>query len=285
MEAMKEGEGAIRATPPVPQPGRALESVTRGSRTGRPARAGAAIALLAALAAAACTSDGRPSAGTPQTTSRQATALRTSAAPAAPTSGAARRTVIIEGTSLTAGLGLDPEEAYPALLQQKIDSAGLPFAVVNAGLSGETSAGALRRVAWLLQRPIDVFVLETGANDALRALDVDSTRAHIVAIIRAVRRANPAARICLVQMEAPPNLGPRYTTAFHAMYPAVAREEHVTLLPFLLQDVAARPELNQGDGLHPNLRGERMVAATLWRALAPLLRAEAASTGGAPPSG
>jgi acyl-CoA thioesterase I len=233
----------------------------------------AAAALSVVLAAIGCTGDGQPSAGTPQSTSRESAALRGPR----PAGVAERRTLLIVGTSLTAGLGLDPDQAYPALLQQKIDSAGLPFTVVNAGLSGETSAGALRRIDWLLQRPIDVFVLETGANDALRALDVDSTKAHIAKVIEAVRRADPSAAICVVQMEAPPNLGPQYTRAFHAMYPAVSRAEGATLLPFLLQDVAGHPSLNQSDGMHPNSEGERLVAATLWSSLAPVLRAKAAN--------
>jgi acyl-CoA thioesterase I len=194
---------------------------------------------------------------------------------ATPPAGAAH-TVLIVGTSLTAGLGLDPAESYPALLQQKIDSAGLPFTVRNAGLSGETSAGALRRLDWLLRGPIDVFVLETGANDGLRGLDADSLRANIEAVIRRVKQARPAARICLVQMEAPPNLGPSYTRSFHDVYPEVARAEDVTLLPFLLDGVAGRPELNQADATHPNARGERIVAATVWRGLEPVLRSVAA---------
>ena len=185
--------------------------------------------------------------------------------------------MLIMGTSLTAGLGLDPDQAYPALVQRAIDSAGFPFTVENAGLSGETSAGALRRVEWLLRGPVEVFVLETGANDALRGLDIDSTHANIVGIIRAVRQARPAARICLVQMEAPPNMGPAYDRAFHDMYPAIAKAEGVTLLPFLLQGVAGHPDLNQADGMHPNVRGERLVAANVWRGLAPVLRAAAAS--------
>lgn len=241
-----------------------------------PRRAACAVILTLIAAAASCTSDGRPSAGTPQSTTPTTPALASRDSGA----GAARPTVLILGTSLTAGLGLDPDDAYPALLQRKIDSAGLPFRVVNAGLSGETSAGALRRVPWLLRQPIDVLVLETGANDALRGLAVDSTRAHIVGIIRAVRQADPHAAICLVQMEAPPNLGPQYTRAFDAMYPAVAREEHVTLLPFLLQGVAGHPSLNQADGLHPNVEGERLVAATVWKGLAPVLRARAAGEPG-----
>jgi acyl-CoA thioesterase-1 len=184
----------------------------------------------------------------------------------------ARKTVLILGTSLTAGLGLDPDAAYPALLQRKIDSAGLHFDVVNDGLSGETSGGALRRVDWLLRGPVDVFVLETGANDALRGLNVDSTKANLIAIVRAVRVARPDARICLVAMEALPNMGPQYTAAFRAIYPAVARATGADLFPFLLAGVAGHAELNQADGIHPNVQGETIVAATMWKALAPVLR-------------
>ena len=187
-----------------------------------------------------------------------------------------RRTIVFVGTSLTAGLGLDPEQAYPALIAEKIDSAGLPYSVVNAGLSGETSAGALRRVDWLLRNtPADIIVLETGANDGLRALSVDSTRANIRAIIDRMKAARPAARLALVQMEAPPNLGADYTAAFRAMFPAVARETGVTLIPFLLEGVAGEARLNQGDGIHPNVAGERIVAENVWRALRPLLEQSA----------
>jgi acyl-CoA thioesterase-1 len=185
------------------------------------------------------------------------------------------------GTSLTAGLGLDPDSAYPARIQRKADSAGLAVQVVNAGVSGETSAGALRRIDWVLREPADVVVLETGANDGLRALQVDSTRANIERIVRRIKEKLPRARIVLVQMEAPPNLGPRYTTAFHAMFPAVARREGITLAPFLLQDVAGMPRLNQADGIHPNDAGERIVADHVWRAVEPVLRAAALDTASA----
>jgi acyl-CoA thioesterase-1 len=186
------------------------------------------------------------------------------------------------GTSLTAGYGLsDPGQAYPAVLQRRADSLGLGVRVVNAGLSGETSAGALRRVDWVLRGPVDAFVLETGANDGLRALDVDSTRANIVAAIRRVRSVRPGARIYLVQMEAPPNLGADYTRRFREMYPAVARAERVELLPFLLEKVAGRPALNQPDGVHPTAEGARQVAATLWPALEGLFRELDASGDGA----
>lgn len=183
-----------------------------------------------------------------------------------------RRTVLIVGTSLTAGLGLDPEDAYPALLQRRADSAGFAIEIVNAGVSGETSAGARRRIGWLLRQPVDLLVLETGANDGLRGLDIDSTRANLRAIIGEVRRAQPAARILLVQMEAPPNLGARYTSDFHAMYGDVARAEGIELLPFLLQGVAGRAGLNQADGIHPNEAGSKVVAATLWPRLEMVLR-------------
>ena len=187
--------------------------------------------------------------------------------------GAARPTVVFMGTSLTAGYGLDdPAQAYPALLQRRADSLGLAVRVVNAGLSGETSAGALRRVDWVLRGPVDAFVLETGANDGLRALDVDATRANVVAAIRRVRALRPTARIYLVQMEAPPNLGADYTARFRGLYPEVAKAEGVTLLPFLLAEVAGRPGLNQPDGIHPTAAGAERVASTLWPALEPLFR-------------
>jgi len=182
-----------------------------------------------------------------------------------------RRRVVVMGTSLTAGLGLDPADAYTTLLQHKADSAGLDVEIVNAGYSGETSAGALRRVDWLLRGPVDVFVLETGANDGLRGLDVDSTRQNIARIVARVRAARPAARVFLVQMEAPPNLGTKYTDQFRAMFPTVARESGATLLPFLLEGVAGGASLNQADGIHPNEAGARRVAANVWRGLAPAL--------------
>lgn len=180
--------------------------------------------------------------------------------------------VVLLGTSLTAGLGLPPEEAYPALLQRKADSAGFRVAIVNAGLSGETSAGALRRVAWVLEQPAALVVLEVGANDGLRGVQPDSTRENLVALIRAVRELRPEARIALVQMEAPTNLGREYTAAFRAAYPVAAQRTGVPLLPFLLEGVAGVAALNQADGIHPNAAGARRVADTMWRALLPLLR-------------
>jgi acyl-CoA thioesterase-1 len=185
---------------------------------------------------------------------------------------AASRRLVFVGTSLTAGLGLSPEQAYPALISAKLDSAGLRYTVVNAGVSGETSAGALRRIDWVLREPVDVLVLETGANDGLRALPVDSTRANIQAILERVKRERPGARVALVQMEAPPNLGSEYTSRFRAMFPSLATANGVTLVPFLLEGVAGRAELNQSDGIHPNVRGERIVAENVWRAIEPMLQ-------------
>ena len=193
---------------------------------------------------------------------------------ARPASGSAdgRPTLLIVGTSLTAGLGLDPESAYPAVLQRKVDSAGIRLRIVNAGFSGETSAGALRRLEWLLRDSASVVMIETGANDGLRGQDVDSTRATLRAIVRRVKSVLPGATILLAQMESPPNLGERYTTAFRAMFPTVAREEGAILVPFLLDGVAGDPKMNQGDGIHPNEMGARIVAENVFRAVLPVLR-------------
>lgn len=179
--------------------------------------------------------------------------------------------LLFVGTSLTAGLGLEPEEAYPALIARRIDSLGLPYRVDNAGYSGETSAGALRRIEWLIRQPVDVFVLETGANDGLRGLSVDSMRANVQAIIDRVRAASPNVRILLIGMEAPPNLGTRYTSEFRKVFPELAGRNGAVLLPFLLEGVAAVDSLNQGDGIHPNAAGSRRLAETVWSALRPLL--------------
>jgi len=187
---------------------------------------------------------------------------------------ARRRTVLFLGTSLTAGYGLEPDSAYPQQVQRKIDAVGLPYQTVNAGVSGETSAGLLRRLDWVLQRPADVIVVETGANDGLRGQPVAGTQATIRQILERIRRDRPATRVVLAQMEAPTNLGPRYTTAFRAMFPALAREHGATLLPFLLDGVAGQASLNQPDGIHPNYAGERIVTENVWRGLEAVLRAQ-----------
>jgi acyl-CoA thioesterase-1 len=177
------------------------------------------------------------------------------------------------GTSLTAGLGLDPDDAYPALIQKKLDSVGADYRVVNAGVSGESSAGALRRVDWVLSKPPAILVVETGANDGLRGQDPDSLRANIEQLLNRARALAPRATIVLAGMEALPNLGAAYARRFHDVYPTVARDFKVPLIPFLLSGVAGVDSLNQADGIHPNLRGERIVADNVWRVLGPLVEA------------
>lgn len=181
--------------------------------------------------------------------------------------------VVFLGTSLTAGLGLDPDSAYPALVERKADAAGRPITAVNAGVSGETSSGALRRLDWVLREPADWVIVETGANDGLRGQSPEALRQNLAEIVRRVRAAQPGARVALVQMEAPRNLGAAYVRRFHDVYGEVAREAGVPLLPFLLEGVAGVGALNQPDGVHPNEEGERRVAENVWRALAPLLAA------------
>jgi acyl-CoA thioesterase-1 len=193
--------------------------------------------------------------------------------PPLPAAGARGRVVFL-GTSLTAGYGLDPSQAYPALLQHKIDSAGLKFEVVNAGVSGETSAGARRRIDWLLRQPLSVLVIETGANDGLRGLDVDSLRANIQAIIDATRRQAPPPRIVLVGMRALPNFGLAYARRFRDVFPALAERNRLPLVPFLLEGVAGRDALNQADMMHPTAAGQERVAETVWPVLEKVLRGD-----------
>ena len=157
-------------------------------------------------------------------------------------------------------------------MQQKLDSAGLRYQVVNAGISGETSAALLRRMDWLLRQPFEVVVIETGANDGLRGIPVEAMEGNIQQIIDAVRRARPAAQIVLVQMEAPPNLGGTYTRRYREVFPQLAKRNGVLLMPFLLEGVAGIRSLNQADGIHPNEAGSRIVAENVWKALRPVLR-------------
>ena len=185
---------------------------------------------------------------------------------------AAQRTVLFLGTSLTAGLGLEPDSAYPQQIQRKIEARALPYQVVNAGVSGETSAGLLRRLEWVLQSPSAVIVVETGANDGLRGQAVEATKGTIGQILARIARERPEARVVLAQMEAPTNLGAEYTRAFHGMFPALAKVHGAILMPFLLDGVAGRAALNQGDGVHPNLEGERRVTENVWRTLEPMLK-------------
>ncbi len=187
------------------------------------------------------------------------------------TSDTAAPVVLFLGTSLTAGLGLPSDQAYPALIQSKIDSAGMDFRVLNAGVSGQTSAGGLRWIDWLLRQPVAVVVIELGANDMLRGQDVDAMRANLQEIIERTRAAQPEARIVIAGLQAPPNLGEPYTSEFAQTYIELARENDVALIPFLLDGVAAVSGLNQPDGIHPNAEGQMIVAENVWRVLGPVL--------------
>ena len=224
---------------------------------------GARAALL--LLALAC--------GAPKADSGARTSVRvesTTPAGAAATHTTSKPRVLFLGTSLTAGLGLDPDSSYPAVIQRLAAKAGFDVEVVNAGLSGETSAGALRRAEWLMSQPLAIVVIETGANDGLRGLLPDSTAANIAALIGRTRAAQPHAAIALVQMEAPTNLGPAYQKRFHAIFPAVAKSTGARLIPFLLEGVGGHPDLNQDDGIHPTAKGARLVAANVFSSLRPV---------------
>ena len=179
--------------------------------------------------------------------------------------------VLFFGTSLTAGYGLNPEQAFPALIEAKSRADRMPIKAVNAGLSGETTAGAVRRIDWVLRTPADLVVIEAGANDALRGLPTTAAKANLERLVTAVRQRQPQAKIALIQMEAPPNYGVSYTSSFRRIYSDVASKEGLPLLPFLLTGVAGIPRLNQADGVHPNVTGERIVADNVWKALKPLV--------------
>jgi acyl-CoA thioesterase-1 len=180
--------------------------------------------------------------------------------------------VVFLGNSLTAGLGVSPDSAFPAVVQRMIDSAGLDFRVVNAGVSGATSADGLQQVDWLLRQPADILVLELGGNDALRGLSVEAMENNLRGIIERFRARHPELPVVVAGMEAPPNLGPTYTAAFRAAFRDVARAEHAALIPFLLQDVGGIPSLNQPDHIHPTAPGHAIVARNVWRVLGPVLR-------------
>lgn len=181
------------------------------------------------------------------------------------------KTILFFGDSITAGYGLQTEQAFPALIQQKIDSLDLDYTTVNAGLSGETSAGGLRRVDWILQQEVDVFVLELGGNDGLRGIDPENTKQNLQGIIEKVQEKYPEAEIVLTGMQAPPNLGDIYTDEFRNVFYELAETNDVTFMPFILKEVAGNSELNQPDGIHPTAKGHQIVADNLWDVLQPLL--------------
>jgi acyl-CoA thioesterase-1 len=181
------------------------------------------------------------------------------------------KVILFFGDSLTAGYGLSPDQAFPALIEKKCTENAIPCKAINAGLSGETSAGGLSRIDWVLRQPIDVFVLELGANDGLRGLPLEQTRKNLQSIIDKVKARYPAVKIVIAGMMVPPNMGPDYSAAFSKIFPDLAKKNHATLIPFLLEDVAGHQDLNQDDGIHPNPEGHRIVAENVYRVLSPLL--------------
>jgi acyl-CoA thioesterase-1 len=183
-----------------------------------------------------------------------------------------RPVILFVGTSLTAGLGLaEPDQAFPSLIQARIDALAWPFRVVNAGVSGDTSAGGLRRMSWLLEEPVAVLVLELGANDGLRGLDVQELEDNLQEALDLTRARYPNAALVIAGMEAPTNMGPRYRDQFRAVFPRVATENDATLIPFLLEGVGGVVELNQDDRMHPTAAGHERIAETVWSVLEPLL--------------
>ena len=191
---------------------------------------------------------------------------------AEPPATSEKKTIVFLGDSLTAGLGVQPSEAFPALIGDKIRAAGLPFEIQNAGLSGDTSAGALRRTDWMLQRPIDVLVVALGGNDGLRGLPVKSLKANLQAIIDKAKAKNPDVKIVVAGMQIPPNMGAGYAEDFVKVYAELARENNAVLIPFLLEGVGGNRDLNQPDLIHPTAAGHRIIADLVWRTLEPILR-------------
>ncbi|GAB4021088.1 arylesterase [Spirosoma koreense] len=191
-----------------------------------------------------------------------------------PTQSGKKQIVLFYGNSLTAGYGVEPAQAFPALIGEKIDSAGLNYQVVNAGLSGETTAGGKSRISWVMRQPVAVFVLELGGNDGLRGLPLSATRQNLQAIMDTVRRKSPQATIVLAGMQIPPNMGTTYTKEFRSLFKELADKNNVLLIPFLLEGVGGIPKLNQPDGIHPTPAGHKIVANTVWNVLRPVLKKE-----------
>jgi acyl-CoA thioesterase I len=178
-----------------------------------------------------------------------------------------KKTILFFGNSLTAGYGLEPAQAFPALIQQRLDSLGLPYRAINAGLSGETTAGGKSRIDWLLRQKVDIFVLELGGNDGLRGIDLKETRRNLQDIIDRVKAKYPDVKIVLAGMQIPPNMGPQYAAEFQDIYQDLAKKNNTALIPFLLEGVGGIPKLNLPDGIHPTPEGHRMVMENVWKVL------------------
>jgi acyl-CoA thioesterase-1 len=181
------------------------------------------------------------------------------------------KTIVFYGNSLTAGYGVDPSESFPSRVQDKIDSLQLPYKVINAGLSGETTAGGKSRIDWILRQPVNIFVLELGGNDGLRGIPIEETSKNLQAIIDRVREKYPEAKIILAGMQVPPNMGRNYATQFKVVFEQLAQKNKVELIPFLLENVGGISTLNQADGIHPNVQGHRIVAENVWKVLQQML--------------
>ena len=180
--------------------------------------------------------------------------------------------ILFFGNSLTAGYGLeDPDEAFPSVIQQKLDSLKLPYKAINAGLSGETTAGGVNRINWLLKQPIDIFVLELGANDGLRGMPVSQTKKNLQLILDAVKAKYPNAKRVLLGMEIPPNLGGKYAAEFRVIFREIAQKNNIPFVPFMLNGVAGNPQLNLQDGIHPTSEGYKIVANNVWEVLKDVL--------------
>ena len=183
------------------------------------------------------------------------------------------KTILCFGDSITAGYGLeDSANAFPALLQQKVDSLDLHYTVVNSGVSGETTAGGKSRIDWVIKQPVSVFILELGANDGLRGVPLSETRSNLQGIIDIVREKSPETTIILAGMQLPPNMGQDYSTEFRQLYIDVAKKNNLEFIPFILKDVGGIAALNQGDGIHPNVEGHKILANTVWEVLEPLIK-------------
>lgn len=178
-----------------------------------------------------------------------------------------KKYIVFFGNSLTAGYGVDPSEAFPAVIQQKIDSAKLPYKVINAGLSGETSAGGKSRIGWILRQPVDDFVLELGGNDGLRGIPISETAKNLQAILDSVKEKYSSATVILAGMQIPPSMGNKYASAFRELFRQLANKNKILLIPFILEGVGGVPELNQRDGIHPTAKGHIIVAETVWKVL------------------
>ena len=182
------------------------------------------------------------------------------------------KTILCFGDSITAGMGLDDsKDAFPAVIQKKIDSLNLNYTVVNSGLSGETTAGGKSRIGWVLKQPISIFLLELGANDGLRGVTLSETRVNLQSIIDQVKQKSPDTTIILAGMELPPNMGQDYTTEFRTMYAELAEQNDLEFIPFILKNVGGIAELNQKDGIHPTVEGHKIIANTVWEVLEPLI--------------